>query len=675
MTKSWGAISLKKILSLVLVLAILCTSLIVSSVGAATTNPMQKVLVEGLQLNLSAKLTFVGALETAMSNEEADIIAARNTIYGLFPAGTFADDSDVEAAVREFAAIEDSKAQEDLITNIIAFNFESKNFKGKGFDTIVSKLNRMLTGEADNGGTQDGVSLIIEGIVSLNIIQENGVYVQDGTSNSNYIDFVCNPTSPSFTKAMNSFSSLVQYMDFISEKIAPFGTSSTPAFEKLLLYAESVINVQEIPAAERTALKTYLNDIDPDYYKETVTGGGTTTTPPADSGTTVSNGKATVPVTPTISGDIATVTPDKINPDTVLAAAGTAKEIDIVIDTKNAKKVNAGLPADLLTKAKAKGVEKIEIKTSDVSLGFAPDFAAEAKDAKSVSFTIDKVTVTDEIKAKMSDEQKALLTGNDTILDFKAAVVAADGTEKQLSNFSKPITIKVKYTLKAGENKDNITVLYLADDGTIKNMVGKYDEATGEIIFATKHFSTYIVKSVVKTFTDIKDGAYYKAAAEALAAKGVVEGKTTTTFVPDVNVTRAEFVKMLVLASGAYDENATSSFNDVKKGAWYYSYVASAVNAGIAGGIGNNNFGPNNLITRQEMATMIANAMGVKSVDDAASYLNAPDADKVSSFAKTGMALSVKNGFILGINGKLEPLGKATRAMAATVIYRYFNFK
>lgn len=654
--------TVKKIISLVLVLAVLMTSMIVSSVGATASNPLQTVLTQVLQLNYAAKGEVAQAL-SAIKNDQAGAVAdAKAVIIRLVP--TIPNQDDIEAALEQFDGIS-SDDQDTIINSILLFSFTSQNYSGNDFDTIVTKLNTMLTGEAVNtGDVHDGVSLIIQALEFLHRIQESGVYVQDGASVSNYVDFVCNPTNALFSEAVSQISTTLNYMETVKNKITPF--SGDTNFEKLLNYAESVINSSSIPAAERTALKAFLNKIDGDYYKE----------PSSSSVPSGGTGGGVVPTTPVVSGDTATVTPDQIKTDDLIAKAGTSKEIAITIDSKDAKTVKAGLPSDLFSKAKAKGITKIEIKTSDVTLDVAPDFVAGAASAKSVSFEIKKVTVTDDIKAKMSDAQKKLLTGNDTILDFSAALIAADGTETKITKFDKPVTIKVKYTLKPGESKDTITVLYLADDGSVQNLVGRYDETTGEVSFTTNHFSMYLVKDNKITFDDVKAGAWYKTQAESLAAKGIISGTTTGgkyNLSPDASVTRAQYVTMLVLALGILDENATADFTDVKKTDWFYKYVASAVKAGITAGVGNGKFAPNSSITRQDMATMLVNTMSDKTID-ADKYLTSSDAASIRTNARNAVAICVKNEFLTESNGKINPKGTATRGMAAVVIYKYFNF-
>ncbi len=656
--------TVKKVLSLMLVLAVLMTSMVVSSVSAATTtDPMQTVLLSALHLNSADKVQFNNILNTAESN----IDTAASDMNELFPQ---ISEADAKAALAKYKALTDAQKSK-IQASVLLFSLNTlSNADTQSFPTIVEKVNTQLTGDATN---RDGISLLVQVIEYLNFVGKNGAYATDKASDTAKIAFVYNSNDTVVAMAKESVNALISLMETIQAKLT--GRTEATAFDKLLGYTADVIN--SAPNTEIASLKSYLNGINDAYYQpvtSTGSSGGGSSAP-----VTPANTNGTISVTAVVNGTTAKVTADQIKladiiaaADAVIAKAGE-KKLVLEFDVKGATSLDLALPADLFTKIKEKGLEKVEIKAGDAQIILAPDFT-DLKDAKAVNFKFEKLAVNDTFKAKLSDEQKKLLTGNDTIFDISAAIITTDGKEKQLTDFNKALTIKVKYDLKAGESKDMLTTLYLAADGTVQNMVGRYDESAKLAAFNTKHFSTYMVKNMVISFNDVKANAWYKNQAESLAAKGIVGGRGGNNFAPDANVTRAEFMVMLVKAMGAYDKNATCSFTDVSKDAWYYTYVASAVQAGITTGIGNNKFGPNNYITRQEMAVMLTNALSDKTIDNADKYLTASDAKSIASYAKNAMALCVKNEFMVGSNNKLTPKATSTRAMAAAVIYKYFNF-
>ncbi len=402
-------------------------------------------------------------------------------------------------------------------------------------------------------------------------------------------------------------------------------------------------------------------------------------------------GKQTVEAVKTGDTALATVQGDQLNDvikqlETVKAVAEELQEslkrsgIDEEIETKIAidiqigaeeKNVRAELPKELMEAVDKNGINKVEITAGDTKIDLHTDFVENAG-TQSLALEVRKEEANDELKSKMTEEQKKLLENNPTIFNFNAIVGGAQVTE-----FNKPVGIRIKYELKENENPDNITILYLADDGTIQNMTGKYDEATGEVVFSTNHFSKYIIKNLVLSFTDVPDDFWGIGCIRSMASKGIIEGIGNGQFLPYDNVTRAEFAKMLTVAAGLVDKNATCEFTDVPKDKWYYKYIASAYASGLTGGIYYTEFGPDVKMTRQEMAAMIANAMQADITSEEALEIVGEynDYELLSDHLVKGMAIAVKTGIINGKPGKLlDPEGHATRAEAAAMIYRYFNY-
>lgn len=345
--------------------------------------------------------------------------------------------------------------------------------------------------------------------------------------------------------------------------------------------------------------------------------------------------------------------------------------IDVLSD-ESEKSLRVELPENLLAAAKSKGIEKIEITAAGTKISVPQDFV-ENMESQPLALEVKKESITNELLSKMTDEQKQNLDYNSTIYNFNA--IAGDN---QISNFQKPVCIKIKHELKENENPDQITVLFLADDGTVQNMTGKYDERTGEVIFYTNHFSEYIIKNLAKSFKDVPESFWGIEYINSMASKGIINGVGNDMFLPSDTVTRAEFAKMLTVAANLYNDKATNSFTDVPENKWYYSYVSSAYEAGITNDIYNNEFGPDEKITRQEMATMIANAMPVNAITDEETEKilgRFKDSALLGKYARKGMALAIKAEIIFGKPGDLlDPMGLATRAEAAAMIYRYFNY-
>lgn len=174
-------------------------------------------------------------------------------------------------------------------------------------------------------------------------------------------------------------------------------------------------------------------------------------------------------------------------------------------------------------------------------------------------------------------------------------------------------------------------------------------------------------------FDDVQDKAPWAAeAVGALRDKGVVSGKSETEFAPNDNVTREEFTAMVVNMCGIEAGQSSELFEDVSADSWYARYVSAAYEQGIVSGIDNNRFGAGQNITRQDMAVIIARAIGAEGAQQA----DFADGGDIAEYARD----SVSKLFALGIiSGKEEnrfcPRDNATRAEAAQMIYMAMKYK
>lgn len=115
------------------------------------------------------------------------------------------------------------------------------------------------------------------------------------------------------------------------------------------------------------------------------------------------------------------------------------------------------------------------------------------------------------------------------------------------------------------------------------------------------------------TFDDITNSEN-RAAIEALAARGIINGKENGLFDPDATMTRAEFAAIVTRGLGLTAKD-TGVFTDVASRAWYAGYIGTANKYGIVNGVGNRLFDPNGTITRQEAAAMVARAAKLCGMD------------------------------------------------------------
>ncbi|WP_222708600.1 S-layer homology domain-containing protein [Paenibacillus sp. N3.4] len=164
-----------------------------------------------------------------------------------------------------------------------------------------------------------------------------------------------------------------------------------------------------------------------------------------------------------------------------------------------------------------------------------------------------------------------------------------------------------------------------------------------------------------------------------MVSKSIVEGMNDDHFVPDDNVTRAQFATLIVKALKLKDAVVQVPFADVPSGAWYESSVKKAYAAGLIQGVSESEFAPEHNITREEMTTMLmrANAYskGVKVEDMTAGITNKFTVESaISDWAKKSVGYAISSGLM---NGRTEdtfaPQEHATRAESAVVLRRLLS--
>ena len=177
---------------------------------------------------------------------------------------------------------------------------------------------------------------------------------------------------------------------------------------------------------------------------------------------------------------------------------------------------------------------------------------------------------------------------------------------------------------------------------------------------------------VKKEFSDLGGYEWAEKAIKNLGELGIVKGKSEEIFGPGDDITRAEFTTIVVRAFGLSDDESECEFADVPKDHWSYPYVASGFSKGIINGIGENVFGGDEKITREQMAAILYRAIRSKVRIDVMETVtdNLKDFDKVSDYAKTSVLslsnLKIINGFE---DGNFYPQNNATRAEVSVMIH------
>ena len=175
------------------------------------------------------------------------------------------------------------------------------------------------------------------------------------------------------------------------------------------------------------------------------------------------------------------------------------------------------------------------------------------------------------------------------------------------------------------------------------------------------------------SFGDVARSDYFFDAVEWAAEQGIMDGVGGGLFAPHSACTRAQLVTILYRLEGSPAASA-NPFNDVARGSYYEKAVAWAAEHSIVNGYGDGLFGPNDRITREQLASILYRYAQYKKLDvsvgEDTNILSYHDATSISDYAFPSMQWACGAGLLNGANGDLLPKNTATRAQTATILYR-----
>lgn len=176
-------------------------------------------------------------------------------------------------------------------------------------------------------------------------------------------------------------------------------------------------------------------------------------------------------------------------------------------------------------------------------------------------------------------------------------------------------------------------------------------------------------------FNDVSANDWFASAVDYVTGKGMMNGTADNTFSPKANTTRGMVVTVLYRLENQPSTSA-ASFTDVASGAYYANAVAWANANGIVSGYGSGKFGPNDKVTREQLAAILYRYAQYKkydvSVGEDTNILSYDDAQSISSYAIPAIQWACGAGVVTGKSGsKLDPKGNATRAEVAAMLMRF----
>lgn len=178
------------------------------------------------------------------------------------------------------------------------------------------------------------------------------------------------------------------------------------------------------------------------------------------------------------------------------------------------------------------------------------------------------------------------------------------------------------------------------------------------------------------TFIDINDSDWFKPAVDFVTGKGIMNGVEKNRFGPNISTTRGMIVTIFWQMENKPMPNDSQNYSDVNQGQYFADAVNWATENNIVVGYGNGNFGPNDIITREQMATILYQYCKYKNYDlnqGGMSTREFSDYENISPWALEYMTWAVNNQIISGGgNNMLNSRGHATRAQVAAILKNFY---
>lgn len=343
-----------------------------------------------------------------------------------------------------------------------------------------------------------------------------------------------------------------------------------------------------------------------------------------------------------------------------VAPAGSAAAVTVDASALDCKRVV--LPGRSVSAAANSAAGTLNIALPNGAVAFDQTALASLNQNRDVAVSLDSATLT-------AAQKRALGKQADTAALASASVTVGGA---QTTDFGGgQLTVSVPYTLKTGESASDLVCWTVSGTGLIGAAGCSYDAAAARATFVTDGASALAVAHF--PFTDVSAARWYYPSVTYTYNNSLFAGMTDTTFEPQTAMTRGMLVAVLWRAEGM-PEAPAASFRDLKA-AWYRDAVNWAADNEIVAGYSAEAFGPDDPITREQLAAILYRYGAYKGYDmqESASFADFRDADDVHDWAAPYISWAVGTKLLVGDNNRLLPQDSATRAEVAALLMRFIE--
>ena len=356
-----------------------------------------------------------------------------------------------------------------------------------------------------------------------------------------------------------------------------------------------------------------------------------------------------------------------------ISAAKKSGEDTVTITPEIKGKVNGiavSLPKSAAANAAKQGVQLI-VETDKARVSLRAEVLGEL--AKNSGSEL-KLEITEKRAEEVSDKLAHENLDGASIVEVTLMI---DG--KPVTAFGgKTLLIDIPVDSKRFRAGDTCRVLVLSDDGAAERTSGQCIKKNDALFVRveTTHLSTFVVmRDAALPFTDVADTAWYADAVQYVYENGLMTGVSESEFAPDGTATRGQIVTILWRLAGSPVVNYAMRYADMDEGAWYGEAVRWAASTGVVTGYSESSFGPNDAITREQLAAILYRYVKTQGQGFTGMWyfpLRYDDAASISSWADEAMHWCVMKGLLNGTSETaLSPRATATRAQLAAILQRF----
>ncbi len=401
--------------------------------------------------------------------------------------------------------------------------------------------------------------------------------------------------------------------------------------------------------------ESYLDDVEYSSSKKTLTVKLAATTPDSD-------GVMTVDVT---SDDVDAIF-EKLS-----SATGTNFQVILTVpDEDDVTGVELVIDRSLFADAAHNDIKSVVLSTELGQITFP---------VKSMSSLLSKSYKSGNITASISVDDDRKITGPGSIgkitTDVYTVALKIGSSKITAFNDRSGMRISLPTGLKSSKS-ESLVAVRVSSVGKATPMPGcKYNSSAKQVTFKAIQTGDYAILQNEVSFNDTKLASWGAGYINSLSARGVIDGMSPGEFRPNGTVTRAEFIKMLILSLDLLDSSADCSYQDVDTSDWFYPYIATAYKLGIVPS--STKFYPNSAITRQDMAAYSYKAAYASEVTlpTTLSASSFTDDGKISAASRASVTAMQRAGILSGFpDGSFGPGRSTTRVQASKVIYMILDF-